>query len=516
MATIDAVGAMSGVLGNALQELLMADCIVPGEKAGYQLAKTIYELHPHGAKLADSPVAMAQFKARAITVRKTPGDGEMFVKAFIDEWKAVQADRLIFNVGRLARVYGVSTLGLLEKDAVTTDALDFKSIDKAIIGFNVWDPLNTAGSLVLNQDPNSLDFQKPNGVSVNGVAYHRSRVCVLMNEAPLYISYQPSAFGFSGRSIYQRGLFPLKSFILTMATDAMIAVKAGVLIAKVKSQSSAVDGPMAWLMGQRREMVKEAETNNVLSIDIEEDIESMNLQNLEGPYTLARKNIIENEAAACGTPAKIVLAETFAEGFGEGTEDAKAIAQFVDSIRAWLDPVYSFMDEIVMYRAWNQEFYASVQDAYPDRYADVPYNVAFNEWRNSFTAEWPNLLEEPDSEKAKAEDVALRAIIAVVEVLLPVLPPEEKARVIQFMMDNINERKRLFSSPLVLDIEAIAAYEPPAPQIGQEPPEPRPEGMRNDSDTRERLDGIDDEVRRTAIAGLRIVQGKAVGDGAAI
>jgi len=506
-------------LGTALQTLLMADSIQPGAQPGYELCREIYLNHPHGAKLTDFPISMAQHKPRKITIPKAPDDGEMLVEAFLTEWKNVHADLNIFNTGRLARVYGVSTLGAVVKDDNSAIELDFKKLDKATVSFNVWDPLNTAGSLVLSQDPNALDYQKPTGVSVNGQSYHRSRVCVLMNEAPIYIAYQSSGFGFVGRSVYQRGLMPLKSFVMTMATDMMIALKAGVLVAKMQMQSSAVDGIMSRMLGKKREIVKEAQVGNVINIGVDEDIESLNMQNLEGPYELARKNIIENEAAACGTPAKIVLAETYAEGFGEGTEDAKAVAQFIESIRSWLDPLYTFMDQIVQYRAWNEDFYATVQSRYPDEYVGVSYAAAFNEWRNSFTATWPNLLDEPDSEKAKAEDVVLKAIIAVVEVLLPALPPSEKAKVIDWMCLCINEKKRLFTSPLLLDVDEIENYEPPVPL--QAPSEPKPESASDSAPkrfkvTKEILDGVDDEVRRKAMDGLRLVRGQAVGDGGAI
>lgn len=505
------------LLGTELQSLLLADGIQPGSKPSYQLCKSIYSAHPHGAKLVDFPIQMAQFKPRKVTVPRAPDDGLMLVEAFLAEWKAIAADRHIFNAGRLARIYGVATLGILIKDDSEREALDFSKLYGAELAFNVWDPLNTAGSLVLNQDPNALDFQKVPSVSVNGKPYHRSRTCVIMNEDPLYIEYESSGFGFLGRSVYQRGLVPLKSFVLTMATDMMIALKAGVLIAKMESQSSAVDGPMSWIFGQKREMVKEAQTGNVLSIGVAEEIESLNLQNLDGAYGMARKNIIENEAAACGTPAKIVLAETFAEGFGEGTEDAKAVANFVETIRAWLAPLYTFMDQVVMYRAWNEEFYEVVKARYPDQYGNVSYAVAFQDWKNSFHTEWPNLLEEPDSEKLKGEDVVLKAIIAVVEVLLPEVPPSVKAQVIEWMQDNLNERKRLFSSPMALDLDEIENYEPPMPLAA--PGMPKPESSADSAPRRrqkERLDNVDDEVRRRATSALRIVSGQAAADGGAV
>lgn len=505
-----AISITSGTqgFGTQLQELLMADDIVPGAQASYETCKQIFLYHPLGQKIVDFPIQMAMFKPREITVPKAPDDGEMLVEAFQQEWKSLKANEIIANAARLAQIYGISTTGLMVKDDDTEKELDFKGLARAAISLNTWDPLNTAGSLVLNQDPNDMDFQKVKGVAVSGKNYHRSRVCVLMNEAPIYIAYESAGFGFVGRSVYQRGLFALKSFLQTMATDDMIAMKAGVLIAKMESQSSAVDAPMMKMFGFKRSMLKEARTGNVLSIGVGEDIESLNLQNLDGAASMARKNIIENIASACGRPAKLLLSETFAEGFGEGTEDAKAIAQFIDGIREWLQPIYDFMDEIAMYRAWNEDFYETVQSRYPEQYGSVSYNVAFNEWRNSFIAQWPNLLDEPESEKAKADRVVLDAMIAIFEVLAPELPPSEKARLIEWVMDCLNSKKRLFPSPLELDIDAIAEYEPPTPDASMREPElPRPESFRDSQSAvkrgREVLDGVDDDVRREAFRVLR-------------
>jgi len=490
-------------LGNALQSILTAEDIQPGDPVSYQTAKTIYLLHPFGQKLADVPISMAQYKPREITVPKAPGDGLMMVEAFKREWEELKCDRVIFNAARLARIYGVSTLGLLVKDDDTATPLDFQKLADAQISLSVWDPLNTAGSLVLNQDPNAMDFQKvAGGVSVGGKGYQSSRVCVLQNEDPIYIAFESSGFGFTGRSIYQRGLYPLKSFIATMITDGMIALKAGVLVSKMNTPSSAVDGPMSWLLAARRDMVKEAQTGNVLSIGTDENVESLDLHNLEGSYLAARKNIIENIASACSTPAKILLAETFAEGFGEGTEDAKAVAQFIDGLRGWMAPLYAFMEEIVMYRAWNKTFYERVVNEYPEEYDGVSYAAAFQEWRNSFQAKWPNLLEETDSEKSAAEKVTLEALVSTAEVLLPIIPQDQKAKVIEWIMENVNGKKHLFTSPLELDLDAVAAYEPTAQESIPSPPlhdlADSAKPQRRVHEKRTPYDAVDREVRKSA------------------
>lgn len=50
-------------------------------------------------------------------------------------------------------------------------------------------------------------------------------------------------------------------------------------------------------------------------------------------------------------PAIILNSETFAQGFGEGTEDARSVAVYIDNIREWLEPLYDYFIRICQYRA---------------------------------------------------------------------------------------------------------------------------------------------------------------------
>jgi len=476
--------------GNAFQTILGAGDVQPGDSVSYQLCKLIYTYHPLGLKMADGPIKMAQSQERKITIPKGPA--ERCREAFAAEWKALNCDRHILNLGRLSRVYGVASIALLT-DGVSPDAaLDYDKLADATVAINVFDPLNTAGSLVLNQDPNAMDFQKVKGIAVQGQAYHRSRTVVLLNEEPIYIEYTGSAFGYVGRSVYQRALYALKTYIQTMITDNLIVIKSGVIIAMLKQIGSIVNNIAQAVVGFKRDVLKQAVTGNVISIGETEKIETLNMQNLEGPYALARKNTLENIATAADMPAKLLNSETFAEGFGEGTEDAKHVAQFVDGVRAWLGPAYTFFDGIVMHRAWNKDFYRQIQEEFPE-YRDVPYARAFYDWKNSFLAQWPNLLEEPDSEKVKVDDVKLKGLIAIMEVLLPEVDPENKATTIQWMAGLLNEMKMMFPEPLILDYEALADYTPPEQQLAEEPEPGKPFAANDSPDSR----------RRSRIAALR-------------
>jgi len=448
----------------------MVDEIVPGSDASYQICKTIYSYHPLGRKMVDAPIVMAQSQQRQITIKNAPENRVR--EAFEREWERINADTYIAQLAGVARIYGVGSIVVGAEGIAPEKELPADKMADLAVYFNVLDPLNTAGSLVLNQDPNSPDFQKYTVITAAGVPYHRSRSVVLMNERPIYIEYTSSAFGYVGRSVYQRALFPLKSFVNSMVADDMVATKVGVIVAKIKAPGSIIDNAMQRLAGVKRALLQEARTNNVMSIDIAEDISAIDLTNIDGAGTYSRTNILKNIATAADMPAKMLENETMVSGFGEGTEDAKNLARYIDSIRQWMQPAYRFFDEVVMRRAWNEDFYEIIQREYPEEYKDVKYNDAFYRWKNSFEAEWPSLLRDPDSD-SKVEEVRQRAIISMMEILLPEMDPDNKARVIEWAVANAGENRLLFPQPLLLDYDALKEYVPPDMHPGDER-EPKP------------------------------------------
>lgn len=465
----------SSRIGDAFREILLGSDIQPGDEPSYQLCKLLYEVHPVAKKMVDAPIMMAQCQKRIINIQKGPE--EEVRKRFLEEWEKIGADRYIANTTRLARIYGVSALAIKVKGEADDRPLNFDKLADAEIAFSVFDPLNIAGSVTLNLQPNAFDFLKSGGIVVQGQPYHESRTKIAMNEEPIYISYTASAFGFVGRSVYQRSLFPLKTFIQSMITDDMIVVKSGVIVAKMKTFGAIVDQVMQMSAAIKRSILQQAQSGNVISVHVDEAIETLNMQNIDAPYGMARKNILENIALSADMPAKILNSETFAEGFGEGTEDAQIVKQFVDRMRITMAPLYRFFDRIVQHRAWNREFYGTMQKLHPDIYPEtIEYEAAFREWQNSFVASWPNLDEEPDSEKVKVDDVKLKGLIAAVEVLLPVLDPANKATAVGWLQDNMNDFEMLFGSPLNLDLETLADYVPPVEAEGEEggPQEPKP------------------------------------------
>ena len=451
------VNVMGSEMGSSLGELLLARDLQPGDSPSYQLCKTIYSYHPLGAKVVEAPIKLAMSKRREIRIPDSPED--MVRDAFNAEWNRLGADAHIFNVKKLSRVYGIASIAYGAEGVPTDQHIEPKDLYRMNLYFNVFDPLNTAGSLVLNQNPNSPDFQKHTAIAVNGQVYHRSRSCVVLNEAPVYIDYTTSAFGFVGRSVYQRALFPLKSFVQSMITDDVVQRKAGVLVAKMKPSGSITDKIASAVQGAKRALLQEAQTGNVISIHPDEDISAIDLENTHLAMTASRSNIIENIASSASIPPKILMADSYAGVLANGTEDYRQTMLFIEEFRGELRPLYDFFDEIVMHRAWNPDFYRVIQNLYPE-YEGITYEKAFYDWKNSFRATWPSLMIEPDSERIKVDEIRLRAIISAIEVMAPTLDQENKTKLLQWAADNLNSLPEMFDNPLIMDWEQLAAHIP--------------------------------------------------------
>lgn len=455
-------GGMTGELSG----ILLADDIQPGSELGYQTAKSIYEFHPLGEKLAKQPVEMAMCERREIAVPGAPED--MVVRRFNEVWGEVGADRSILNTSVLSRIYGVSALVVGISDYPTNEPLDTEKLRENDIYFNCADPLNAAGSLVMNQDATAPDFLKPTNVKVGGDLYHKSRSVVLLNDMPIFLGWTASAFGFSGRSVYQRSLYALKSYIHAMIADNMVARKCGLIVAKMQGGTSVANELANRIMGQKREMVRVGGTEDVLTIGTMDSVESLDLNNIAPTMDVALTHIKETIAAGAGMPALLVNQQTFAQGFGEGSEDAKQIAGYIDGIRTWMQPLYALMDRVVMARAWTPEFYATVQQTYPEDYGNVSYEAAVQSWRNTFSASWPSLIREPESKEVEVEKVRFEAVLSAVTALLPSLDPINKANMIQWVQDCLNASEKLIPARLTLDPEELSNWLEEQGVIGQQ------------------------------------------------
>ncbi len=443
-------------LGGEIKRMLESDEMLIGDGPSYELAKACFLYHPLGRKMAEGPIALAQSQKRRITVGNAPPE---VAQRFEREWKRLKADKHIANVARLARIYGIATLIIGVGENENADqALDPATLAEKDLWFSSLDPLNTAGSLVLSQIPTSPNFNKPVTVRTNGKVFHPSRFVVVMNEEPIYLAYTNAAFGFVGRSVYQRALFPMKSYLRSMIANDMIQSKLGLIVARLVSPSPAVTKEMSLLAALKRAFVKQAKTGQVLTIGEKEEIQTLNMQNVDGAGTYSRTNILKDIAGAADMPAKLLDQETLVSGFGEGTEDAKTIARYIDSIREWLEPLYEFLTTVVQRRAWDGNFIRTMQSEYAEIYAGRSEDEIFSEWRADFAVEWPSFLIEPESEQVRVDDVRLQAAVAVVQTVMEIVDPESQLEALKFLADNVSANKRLFPHALEFDWDTLQTY----------------------------------------------------------
>lgn len=447
-----------GGLTSPLQAIMEGQEIEPGSEVSYQLCKLLWTCHPLGGKLVEKPITLAQSSKREISIEGPGGDES--VQAFEDLWGAMGCTAKIRDTMHLSRAYGAGAIAYGFPDQPTNEPLTdlWELGTRAGLYFNVYDPLNLSGSIITNQDPNAPDFQKPNkNITAAGQPYHPSRTCVVFHGTPVYLDFQSSSFSFSGRSVFQRVLYSMKSYLQTMQVADMVSRKAGLLIAKTKQNSSIMDGLMGAVGFLKRNLLKEAVTDQVLQVDRDDEIESLNLQNTDKAMTTARDAIIADIAAGTDVLALIIKDEAFAKGFANGDQDMMAVVQFINAIREQMQILYDYMTRIVQYRAWTPEFFATLQEKYPEALAGRQYKAWFFEVKDSlFKAKWPSLIQESQGETTERNAKKLKAMSDFFTSFSPGLDPDNAGRLRQFIVDAINNMPELFDSVLEFDFELFA------------------------------------------------------------
>ncbi|HHL2710455.1 TPA: phage portal protein [Yersinia enterocolitica] len=449
-------------LSSELMSILDTEEIKPGSDVGYEACKVIWQHHPLGGKLVEKPITMALCKPRTYNVDTDPD--ERVIRQFRDVWERMGINEKIRNLFFLSRCYGAASVGVGTESVGCDQPLPTFGLTEDDVFINAWDPLNTAGSMVTNQDPNSRGFQQANQtLGVSGQKWHPSRTVKIFNGTPIYLSFQGSTFGFTGRSVFQRVLYPLKSYIGTMVTNNLVSKKAGVLVAKVTQNGSVASGIKAVVTGQKREIIKVAENEGVISIGQGDEIESLNLQNIDGAMKTARDNIISDIAAGSDVPAILIKEEAFSNGFGEGKEDSKAISQYVDGVRQSIEPVMDYFESIVQYIAWSEDFYDSLKNDFPDVITEN-YNTTFLLWRREFRAEWQELVEESPDKRRESDSKVIQQATALFTALAPHVDPVNRANIADWVSSIANATKTYGDIPLIIDMDSLSKYQPPPPQ----------------------------------------------------
>ncbi|MFW0766703.1 anti-CBASS protein Acb1 family protein [Trabulsiella odontotermitis] len=452
-------------ISSELTKILESEGIQPGTDVSYELCKLLWQFHPLGGKLVEKPIEMAMCKPRQYNVDTDPDD--RVITQFRDTWERMGINAKIKNFFFVSRAYGAAAIGVGTLGTSCASPLPDFGLQEDDIYINVWDPLNAAGSMVTDQNPNSPFFQMPKKtLKINGKNWHPSRTLKVFNGTPIYLEYQNSAFGFTGRSVFQRVLFPLKSYIGTMESNDLVSQKAGVLVAKIEQKGSVVSGLMGMAAKAKRGIVKIARNGGVISITPQEDIESLNLQNIDKALNAARDNIISDIATGSDVPAILLKEEAFSKGWSEGSEDSKAISQYIDGVRQTIEPVMDFCEKLVMYVAWNEDFFNALKNDYPS-IIEGDYQTTFRQWKREFTATWQELIDESPDKRRESDSKVVREAAGMYAMVAPQLDPENRAMLADWLSKVTNATETYGDSPIIIDMEALREYQPPVVQQGE-------------------------------------------------
>ena len=130
-------------LPNSLRDFMQLSELVPGDEPSYQACKAVYVAHPLGAKMAETP---DRHGPEPGAQDSPPGAPRRRMEAFEDEFKAIGATEAIRQTKVMSRVYGIATCGVIAEGVPPDRPLTPKQMRDLRIAFNIWDPLNTAGS----------------------------------------------------------------------------------------------------------------------------------------------------------------------------------------------------------------------------------------------------------------------------------------------------------------------------------------------------------------------------------
>ncbi|MDF7674756.1 DUF1073 domain-containing protein [Acetobacteraceae bacterium ESL0709] len=429
--------------GNSLWEALSDDSIYPGHRPGYELCKLIAVAHPLGHKITAAPIEQALREKPAHTISTEPHDD--VVREFERVWQELGCDEAIMSCAIQSRIYGAATITIggvdTKGDELPTDRmLTAEELAHETIYLNVYDPLPTAGSLTIDQNPNSPDYLKaPRRIKAGSKIYTSGRFCLLMNQSPVYLSWTSSAFGFSGRSSFAQIIYDLGTYLRALRAIRMVADKAGIIVAKFEQTGSTTDQLQASAIDAARKVLKNARNGDIFSIGINDSLESLNLQNIDTALQNAMEETIKSIAAGAAMPAPMLNSEAFAYGFSGGEQDAMRVASYLMERRDWLMPLYRFLQPNIMRRAWNRDFIASMRVKDPVRYGPMGDEAIFQEWRNNFHMEWPSLIEEPESEKQKTAQQLFSASLDTWRELSPALSSQDKNRLLNWVVACVND-----------------------------------------------------------------------------
>lgn len=363
----------------------------------YDECKDIYLHWPLGKRVVTSLTNFALSAKRDISFNDLPIQCVKLYEDTLDSFKVVQ---IVKQAGNYARMYGMSAIFVAHKKVKPNKPLSYDDLNPNDLSFNVLDPLNLAG-IQINQDPTSVAYQKVTKVIVNGQNVHPTRILILFNDIPLYLRWIPSTYSWGSPSVFENMKSLIKSWNRCVIALERMATKAGSII--VKHRDSAVLNSITVRAAEATlDQIRNMQNDGIASLEKDASIELFNLTGCDVVDSIIEQMNKLILLALADTPSNILLDKNLAEGFAEGSEDAKVMTMAIDSFRERsLTPAYKFLDFYLLRTCFRQNTISQLKADFHNDLKTVDSSSLKEKILQGYSWEYGSLIPEKDSEKAQ-------------------------------------------------------------------------------------------------------------------
>ena len=362
----------------------------------YQECKDIYTYWPLGKRIATALPNFAMSAERNVHFGELPPIvNEVFKEACV----SYKVDNIVKQTAVYARVFGMAALYVSHTKADAVKPLKNSDYQNGEVGFNVLDPLIVNG-IQISQNPLEYSYQRLENIKVNGVEVDGSRVVAVFNDLPFYLRWVPSTYNWGSPSVYQNMYGLIKSWNRCVVALERMATKAGSII--IKSRDGAViSGLIAEAARKTLNLIRNMQNDGAALVEKDADVEFFNLTGVDVVDSIVTQMNQLILMALADTPSAILLDKDLAQGFGEGSEDMKALLMAVDTFRHQiLKPLYDFIDGVVLRVAFNDSKLTEILNEHKKDLNGIKDTATLRETIfKEYKFEWGNLYPETEATK---------------------------------------------------------------------------------------------------------------------
>lgn len=365
----------------------------------YEDCSNIYRMWSFGKRIVEALPNFAMSAGRTFTM------SENIPPFVIDELNAkaseMRLDDIASRASIYARIFGVSFIYLASNkeptEAVTLG--DFQNSDFRY-KFNVLDPLSSGANIQVDNNPLSDTFSMVIKSSVYGTEIHQNNLHTCCNGTPLYLQYNQSNFSFSTASVFQNMTLLIRSWNRVLIAMQRMATKSSCLVVNRKSRAN-VSGASLNSIAMSSEMIRTAENDGVINIEVGEDIKNFDTSGVSELDTIAdrmNKNIL---IALSDTPSSLLLDKNLSQGLNDGDNDMKIVLMSVEKFRLnVLKPIYDFLDKFLCYATFTPALAQRVRDESPEEFGGMSDGEVIQLMLDNFGFSFNELYPQTENEQA--------------------------------------------------------------------------------------------------------------------